>query len=47
MITGLTQAEVAAKQARGEDNSAEIEGGRSYLDIARANLFTFCMVEYQ
>lgn len=40
-MNGLTQAEVDARRARGEGNEAQIDGGRSYWDILRTNLFSF------
>ncbi len=41
MIAGLSEEEAAARRARGEGNDHEIGTGRTYLDIVRANLFTF------
>jgi len=38
---GLSEAEAAARRARGEGNAYRPPTGRSYLAIARANLFTF------
>ena len=39
-IHGLTEEEARARRARGEGNDTGIRPGRSYWDIARANLFT-------
>ena len=40
-IQGLTESEVRARRQRGQGNKAGLRPGRSYWDIARANLFTF------
>ena len=40
-ITGLTESEVLARRANGEGNDVDQSGSRTYLDIIRANLFTF------
>lgn len=40
-MIGLTEAEVAAKRARGEGNTVQLDNGRSYTDIIRTNLFSF------
>jgi cation-transporting ATPase E len=40
-MTGLTQAEVAARRARGEANQVYADNGRSYGQIIRTNLFSF------
>ena len=39
-IQGLTEQQVQAKRAQGLGNNVEQSSGRSYWDIARANLFT-------
>src|SRR5690242_1047645 len=39
--TGLTAAEVVARRARGMGNNAPEKSGRSYLQIAAENTFTF------
>lgn len=39
-LTGLTAQEVQQRRAQGLGNNVEQTGGRSYFDIARANLFT-------
>ncbi len=39
-IQGLTEREARDRRERGLDNDAEVRTGRSYWDIARANLFT-------
>jgi cation-transporting ATPase E len=41
MITGLTNEEATARRERGEGNDFEVGTSRSYLDIIRANLFSF------
>ena len=41
MIAGLSEEEAALRRARGEGNDHDIGTGRTYLDIVRANLFTF------
>ncbi len=41
MQTGLSQAEVIARRANGEGNDAALDGGRTYFDIIRTNLFSF------
>ncbi|MCR4282609.1 MAG: HAD-IC family P-type ATPase [Bauldia sp.] len=41
MITGLSEEEAAARRARGEGNDYEVGTSRAYLDIIRANLFSF------
>lgn len=38
---GLTELEVLARRQRGEGNEVDLGTSRSYLDIVRANLFTF------
>ena len=38
-MTGLTDAEAAARRARGEGNDIEMAASRGYLDIVRFNLF--------
>jgi len=38
-IQGLTETEVLARRARGEGNEVDFGTSRSYLDIARANVF--------
>ncbi len=40
-LTGLTEAEVAQRQAEGLVNVARVRAGRSYAQIAQDNLFTF------
>ena len=40
MIQGLTAQQVEAKRAQGLGNNVDLRSGRSYWDIARANLFT-------
>lgn len=40
-MVGLTQAEVAARRARGEGNTVNMDNGRSYRQIIRTNLFSF------
>lgn len=40
-MIGLTQAEVEARRAQGEGNGVVLDNGRSYLQIARTNLFSF------
>lgn len=39
-IQGLTESEARERRARGLGNNVELRTGRSYWDIARANLFT-------
>jgi cation-transporting ATPase E len=41
MITGLTDEEADVRRARGEGNDHQITTSRTYLDIVRANLFSF------
>jgi len=38
---GLTDREAALRRARGEGHTADVSTGRTYWEIARANLFTF------
>lgn len=38
---GVTEREARARRQRGEGNDASLRSGRSYWDIARANLFNF------
>src|SRR6476659_3869693 len=38
---GLTDAEVAARRARGESNGVQLGTGRTYFQIIRENAFTF------
>ncbi len=38
---GLTDREAATRRARGQGHTAEVSTGRTYWEIARANLFTF------
>lgn len=40
-IHGLSQADVAARQAAGQGNTASVQTSRTYADIWRDNLFTF------
>ncbi len=40
-LNGLTDGEAAQRRARGEGNNVRIETGRTYLDILKANFFTF------
>jgi cation-transporting ATPase E len=40
-LSGLTEAEVRARQAQGESNAASFRSSRSAWDIVRANLFNF------
>ena len=40
-IQGLTEAEAAARRARGQGNDARLKTSRSYIDILRQNVFTF------
>ena len=39
-IQGLTESEARERRERGLGNDAEVRTGRSYRDIAHANLFT-------
>ncbi len=39
-IQGLTESEARERRERGLGNDAKVRTGRSYWDIARANLFT-------
>jgi cation-transporting ATPase E len=40
-INGLTEAEVAARRARGLGNDLQLQTSRSYIEILRQNAFTF------
>lgn len=40
-LHGLSENEVAARRVRGEGNNVRLETSRSYVQIVRANLFTF------
>ena len=41
IMVGLTQTEVDVRRARGEGNEVTLDHGRSYLQIAQTNLFSF------
>ena len=41
IMVGLTQTEVDVRRARGEGNEVAQDHGRSYLQIAQTNLFSF------
>ena len=40
-MDGLSEEEATARRARGEGNDFEVEASRGYIDIVRANLFSF------
>jgi cation-transporting P-type ATPase E len=40
-LSGLTEAEVRERRARGEGNGVKLDTSRSYTDILRQNVFTF------
>src|SRR5687768_8521818 len=40
-LSGLTEAEVMERRARGQGNRIKLDTSRSYMDILRQNVFTF------